>query len=202
MYRPRYRAKSRYVSYPAQVDERVATAEKRSYEAGVHEAEERAQEAEARIRREEARNREELEAALQRTERVLNQMRVQAQRSEAELDRLRALPDPDVSPIQSAPGWHDEDYESVRRYESEDVRLAAGTGTFADREPVGPQPSLAQLACAEFDLTCDSVTFRATGPTPGEITSTREAEEQWQMMITLDDRARIMGRVVWWAHTD
>ena len=44
--------------------------------------------------------------------------------------------DPDVSPIQSAPGWRDEDYEGVRRYESEDVRLAAGTGTFADQEPV------------------------------------------------------------------
>ena len=79
--------------------------------------------------REEERKREELEAELQSRDQELDRLRAQA-------TATAKLPDPDVSPIQSGPGWRDEDYETVRRYESEDVRLAAGTGTFADQEPV------------------------------------------------------------------
>ena len=192
---------------------------------------------------EERRSREELEAALQRTERVLNQMRVQAQRSEAEIARLRAHPDPDVSPIQSAPGWHDEDYESVRRYESEDVALAAGTGTFADQEPVAGEVKFRtswlrkrRLRAKDLflvDVSGDSmertifdgdaalVDETHTSPRSGKIYALRSGEgplvkrlrkrdhrwwadsdnEEYEPQ-PLDDRARIMGRVVWWAHTD
>ena len=180
--------------------------------------------------------REELEAALQRA-------RAQAQRSEAELERLRAHSDPDVSPIQSAPGWHDEDYESVRRYESEDVRLAAGTGTFADQEPVPSEVKflkswlrdhrlrakdlfLADVLGNSMETTIydgDSalVDETHTSPRSGKIYALQAGEgplvkrlrkrahrwwadsdnEKYEPQ-PLDDRARIMGRVVWWAHTD
>ncbi len=194
----------------------------------VHEAEE----TEARIRREEARKREQLEAALERTE--------------AELERLQAaadLTDPDVSPIQSAPGWRDEDYESVRRYESEDVRLAAGTGTFADQEPVAGEVKfrtswlrkqrLRAKDVSLVDVSGDSmertifdgdaalVDETRCAPRSGWIYALRTDEgpvvkrlrkrkhrwwadsdnEEYEPQ-PLDDRARIMGRVVWWAHTD
>ena len=195
---------------PAPVDDRV------------REAKERAQEAEARIRREEARKREELEA---------------------EIARLRAHPDPDVSPIQSAPGWHDEDYESVRHYESEDVRLAAGVGAFADQEPVPSEVKflkswlrdhhlrakdlfLADVLGDSMEPTiCDGdsalVDESRTSPRSGRIYALRTGDgplvkrlrkrdhrwwadsdnEEYEPQ-PLDDRARIMGRVVWWAHTD
>ena len=188
-----------------------------------------------RVRDEEAR-RGELEADLER-------MRAQAQRSEAELDRLQALPDPDVSPIQSAPGWHDEDYESVRHYESEDVGLAAGTGTFADQEPVPSEVKFRTSWLREHHLRakdlflvdvsgnsmeptiCDGdvalVDETHTSPRSGKIYAlrtgdgplvkrVRKRDHRWWADSDneeyepqpLDDRARIMGRVVWWAHTD
>ncbi len=195
-----------------------------------------------RVRDEEER-RGELEADLER-------MRVQAQRRDEELDRLRAqaiaepeTPDPDVSPIQSAPGWHDEDYESVRRYESEDVRLAAGTGTFADQEPVPSEVKflkswlrdhhlrakdlfLADVSGDSMETTIydgDSalVDESRTSPRSGRIYALRTGEgplvkrlrkrdHRWwadsdneeHEPQPLDDRARILGRVVWWAHTD
>ena len=210
--------------------------------ARAREAKERAQETEAR-RREEARKREQVEAALQRTERVLDQMRVQARSSEAELERLRTRPDPDVSPIQSAPGWRDEDYEPVRRYESEDVRLAAGTGTFADHEPVAGEVKfrtswlrdhrlrakdlfLVDVSGDSMEPTiCDGdaalVDETHTSPRSGKIYALRTGDgplvkrvrkrdhrwwadgdnEEYEPQ-PLNDRARIMGRVVWWAHTD
>ena len=209
---------------PAPVDDRVG------------EAEERAREAEARIRREEARNREQLEAALQSRDQELARLRAQAI---AEPEH----PDPDVSPIQSAPGWRDEDYESVRRYESEDVRLAAGTGTFADQEPVPSEVKflkswlrdhrlrakdlfLADVLGDSMETTIydgDSalVDESRTSPRSGKIYALRTGEgplvkrlrkrdhrwwadsdnEKYEPQ-PLDDRARIMGRVVWWAHTD
>ena len=201
----------------------------------AREADHRAQEAEARIRREEARNRQQLEAALECTE--------------AELERLRRAaatpehPDPDVSPIQSAPGWHDEDYESVRHYESEDVRLAARTGTFADREPVAGEVKFRtswlrkrRLRAKDLFLVdvsgnsmepaiCDGdaalVDETHTSPRSGKIYALRTGDGPLVKRIRkrdhrwwadsdndkyepqpLDDRARIMGRVVWWAHTD
>ena len=183
-----------------------------------------------------AASREELEAALQRiTE---------------EHDRLRAQvsggpehPDPDVSPIQSAPGWHDEDYETVRRYESEDVRLAAGTGTFADQEPVAGEVKfrtswlrehhlrakdlfLADVLGDSMETTIfdgDSALVDEThrSPRSGKIYALRtgdgplvkrlrkrhhrwwaDSDNKKYEPQPLDDRARIMGRVVWWAHTD
>ena len=189
----------------------------------VREAEERAHE--------EERKSELLEAALQRTE--------------AELERLRTrvIADPDVSPIQSAPGWRDEDYESVRRYESEDVRLAAGTGTFADQEPVPSEVKflkswlrdhhlrakdlfLADVSGDSMETTIydgDSalVDETHTSPRSGRIYALRtgdgllvkrlrKRDHRWWADSDnkeyepqpLDDRARIMGRVVWWAHTD
>ena len=178
---------------------------------------------------EERRSRAKLEAALRS--------------AEEERDRLRALPDPDVSPIQSAPGWHDEDYESVRRYESEDVRLAAGTGTFADQEPVPSEVKflkswlrdhhlrakdlfLADVSGDSMETTIydgDSalVDESRTSPRSGRIYALRTGEgplvkrlrkrdhrwwadsdnEKYEPQ-PLDDAARIMGRVVWWAHTD
>ena len=150
---------------------------------------------------------------------------------------------PDVSPIQSAPGRHDEDYESVRRYESEDVRLAAGTGTFADQEPVPSEVKflkswlrdhrlrakdlfLADVLGDSMETTIydgDSalVDESRTSPRSGKIYALRTGEgplvkrlrkrdhrwwadsdnEEYEPQ-PLDDRARIMGRVVWWAHTD
>ena len=165
-------------------------------------------------------------------------------------DRLRAqaaatakLPDPDVSPIQSAPGWHDEDYESVRRYESEDVRLAAGTGTFADQEPVPSEVKflkswlrdhhlrakdlfLANVLGDSMETTIydgDSALVDEThrSPRSGKIYALRtgdgllvkrlrkrdhrwwaDSDNEEHEPQPLDDRARIMGRVVWWAHTD
>ena len=180
--------------------------------------------------------REELEAALQRA-------RAQAQRSEAELERLRAHSDPDVSPIQSAPGWHNEDYESVRRYEPEDVRLAAGTGTFADQEPVAGEVKFLKswlrkrrLRAKDLflvDVLGDSmertifagdaalVDETHKSPRSGKIYALRTGEgplvkrlrkrdhrwwadsdnEEYEPQ-PLDDAARILGRVVWWAHTD
>ena len=179
--------------------------------------------------REEERKREELEAVLQSRDQ--------------ELDRLRAQADPDVSPIQSAPGWHDEDYESVRRYESEDVALAAGTGTFADQEPVPSEVKflkswlrdhrlrakdlfLADVLGDSMETTIydgDSalVDESRTSPRSGKIYALRTGEgplvkrlrkrdhrwwadsdnEEYEPQ-PLDDRARILGRVVWWAHTD
>ena len=199
-------------------------------------------EAEKRVR-EEWKRRTELEAVLQRTENELD-------RRDEELDRLRAqatataeLPDPDVSPIQSAPGWHDEDYESVRRYESEDVRLAAGTGTFADQEPVPSEVKflkswlrdhrlrakdlfLADVLGDSMETTIydgDSalVDESRMSPRSGKIYAlrtgdgplvkrVRKRDHRWWADSDneeyepqpLDDRARIMGRVVWWAHTD
>ena len=174
--------------------------------------------------------------ALRRTENELD-------RRDQELDRLRAQADPDVSPIQSAPGWHDEDYESVRRYESEDVRLAAGTGTFADQEPVPSEVKflkswlrdhrlrakdlfLADVLGDSMETTIydgDSalVDETHTSPRSGKIYALRTGEgplvkrlrkrdHRWwadsdnkkHEPQPLDDRARIMGRVVWWAHTD
>ena len=172
---------------------------------------------------------EELEAVLKRTE--------------AERDRLRAQADPDVSPIQSAPGWHDEDYESVRRYESEDVRLAAGTGTFADQEPVAGEVKFRKSWLRDhhlrakdlfmvdvlgdsmdptiFDRDAALVDESRRSPLSGKIYALRAADgllvkrlrkrdhrwwadsdnEEYEPQ-PLDDRARIMGRVVWWAHTD
>ena len=182
-----------------------------------------------RVRREEARKREQLEAELRRTE--------------AERDRLRAQADPDVSPIQSAPGWHDEDYETVRRYESEDVRLAAGTGTFAEQEPVAGEVKFRtswlrkrRLKAKDVflvDVLGDSMerTIFAgdaalvheihTSPRSGKIYALqagdgllvkrlRKRDHRWWADSDndsyepqlLDDLARIMGRVVWWAHTD
>ena len=193
----------------------------------THEAEERAHE--------EERKSEQLEAALERTE--------------AELERLRRAaatpehPDPDVSPIQSAPGWRDEDYETVRRYESEDVALAAGTGTFADREPVAGEVKfrtswlrkrrlrakdlfLVDVSGDSMEPTiCDGdsalVDETHTSPRSGKIYALRtgdgplvkrlrKRDHRWWADSDndeyepqpLDDRARIMGRVVWWAHTD
>ena len=188
-----------------------------------------------RVRDEEERRRE-LEVDLER-------MRAQAQRTEAELDRLQALPDPDVSPIQSAPGWHDEDYEPVRRYESEDVRLAAGVGAFADQETVPSEVKflkswlrdhrlrakdlfLADVLGDSMEPTiCDGdsalVDETHRSPRSGKIYALRTGEgplvkrlrkrdhrwwadsdnEKYEPQ-PLDDRARIMGRVVWWAHTD
>ena len=217
---------------PAPVDDRVREAEERA----AHEAEERAEATVARIRREEARNREQLEAALQSRDQELARLRAQAI-AEPE------TPDPDVSPIQSAPGWHDEDYESVRRYESEDVALAAGTGTFADQEPVPSEVKflkswlrdhrlrakdlfLADVLGDSMETTIydgDSalVDESRTSPRSGRIYALRTGDgllvkrlrkrdhrwwadsdnEQYEPE-PLDDRARIMGRVVWWAHTD
>ena len=171
------------------------------------------------------------------------------QRTKEELDRLRRAaatpehPDPDVSPIQSAPGWHDEDYESVRRYESEDVALAAGTGTFADQEPVPSEVKFLKSWLRDHrlrakdlflvDVSGDSmettiydgdsalVDESRTSPRSGRIYALRTGDgllvkrlrkrdhrwwadsdnEEYEPQ-PLDDRARIMGRVVWWAHTD
>ena len=178
---------------------------------------------------EERRSRAKLEAALRSTE--------------EERDRLRALLDPDVSPIQSAPGWRDEDYETVRRYESEDVALAAGTGTFADQEPVAGEVKfrtswlrkrrlrakdlfLVDVSGDSMEPTiCDGdaalVDETHRSPRSGRIYALRTGEgplvkrlrkrdhrwwadsdnEEYEPQ-PLDDRARIMGRVVWWAHTD
>ena len=179
--------------------------------------------------REEARKREQLEAALER--------------SEAERDRLRAQADPDVSPIQSAPGWRDEDYETVRRYESEDVRLAAGTGTFAEQEPVAGEVKFRtswlrkrRLKAKDVflvDVLGDSmertifagdaalVDESRRSPRSGKIYALqasdgplvkrlRKRDHRWWAVSDNDsyepqplgDAARIMGRVVWWAHTD
>ena len=153
------------------------------------------------------------------------------------------LPDPNVSPIQSAPGWHDEDYEPVRRYESEDVRLAAGTGTFAEQEPVAGEVKFRKnwlrkrrLRAKDLFLVdvlgdsmeptiCDGDSALVDGsrrsPLSGKIYALRatdgllvkrlrKRDHRWWADSdnkkyepqTLDDRARIMGRVVWWAHTD
>ena len=179
--------------------------------------------------REEARKREQLEAALER--------------SEAERDRLRAQADPDVSPIQSAPGWRDEDYETVRRYESEDVRLAAGTGTFADQEPVAGEVKFRTSWLREhhlrakdlflvdvlgdsmertiFDGDAALVDETHRSPRSGKIYALRtgdgplvkrlrkrdhrwwtDSDNEKYEPQQLDDAARIMGRVVWWAHSD
>ncbi len=186
--------------------------------------------------REEERKREELEAVLQSRDQ--------------ELDRLRAqvsggpeTPDPDVSPIQSAPGWHDEDYESVRRYGSEDVRLAAGVGAFADQEPVPSEVKFLKswlrdhhlrakdlfladvlgdsMETTIFDGDSALVDETHTSPRSGKIYALqagdgplvkrlRKRDHRWWADSDneeyepqpLDDRARIMGRVVWWAHTD
>ena len=187
----------------------------------VREAEKRA-EIEAQIRHEEARKREELEA---------------------EIARLRAHPDPDVSPIHSAPGWHDEDYESVRRYESEDVRLAAGVGAFADQEPAAGEVKFRtswlrkrrlrakdlflvdvlgdSMERTIFDGDAALVDETHTSPRSGKIYALRtgdgplvkrlrkrdhrwwaDSDNEKHEPQPLDDRARIMGRVVWWAHTD
>ena len=188
----------------------------------------RVDEAEARAR-EEARKRGQLETVLKRTE--------------AERDRLRAQADPDVSPIQSAPGWRDEDYESVRRYESEDVALAAGTGTFADQEPVAGEVKFRtswlrkrRLRAKDLflvDVLGDSmertifhgdaalVDESRRSPRSGQVYALRAADgllvkrlrkrdhrwwadsdnEEYEPQ-PLGDRARILGRVVWWAHTD
>ena len=164
-------------------------------------------------------------------------------RTEKELGRKYESPDPDVSPIQSAPGWHDEDYESVRRYESEDVRLAAGTGTFAEQEPVAGEVKFRKnwlrkrrLRAKDLFLVdvlgdsmeptiCDGDSALVDGsrrsPLSGKIYALRatdgllvkrlrKRDHRWWADSdnkkyepqTLDDRARIMGRVVWWAHTD
>ena len=115
---------------PTQVDERVATAEKRSYEAGVHEAEERAQEAEARIRREEARNREELEAALKRTEAELERLRAQA--------AAESKPLPHV-PLEVVSGGLAEDEAraaGLRLVPDLDVEAAAGAEAYVEQERV------------------------------------------------------------------
>ena len=171
------------------------------------------------------------------------------QRTKEELDRLRRaagtpeLPDPDVSPIQSAPSWHDEDYETVRRYESEDVALAAGTGTFADQEPAPGEVNFRKSWLRKHHLRAkdlflvdvsgdsmertifdgDSALVDEThrSPRSGKIYAlrtgdgplvkrVRKRDHQWWADSDndkyepqpLDDRARIMGRVVWWAHTD
>ena len=186
--------------------------------------------------REEARKREGMEAALQSRDQELDRLRTQAAATAEH-------PDPDVSPIQSAPGWHDEDYESVRRYGSEDVRLAAGTGTFADQEPVPGEVKflkswlrdhhlrakdlfLADVSGDSMETTIyggDSalVDESRTSPRSGRIYALRtgdgllvkrlrKRDHRWWADSdnkkyepqTLDDRARIMGRVVWWAHTD
>ena len=201
-------------------------------------------EAEKRVR-EEWKRRTELEAVLQRTENELD-------RRDQELDRLRTqaaatpeTPDPDVSPIQSAPGWHDEKYESVRRYGSEDLALAAGIRTFADQEPVPSEVKflkswlrdhrlrakdlfLADVLGDSMETTIydgDSalVDELRTSPRSGRIYALRTGDgllvkrlrkrdhrwwadsdndnEEYEPQ-PLDDRARIMGRVVWWAHTD
>ena len=180
----------------------------------------------------------------------VEQLKDQLRSTEAERDRLWAqvaatakLPDPDVSPIQSAPGWHDEDYESVRRYESEDVALAAGTGTFAEQEPVAGEVKFRtswlrkrRLKAKDVflvDVLGDSMerTIFAgdaalvheihTSPRSGKIYALRtgdglivkrlrkRAHHWWADSDNgsyepqpLDDVARILGRVVWWAHTD
>ncbi len=185
---------------------------------------------------EERRSRAKLEAALRSAEEERDRLRVQAAAT-------AELPDPDVSPIQSAPGWHDEDYESVRRYESEDVALAAGTGTFADQEPVAGEVKfrtswlrkrrLRAKGLFLVDVSGDSMeptifdgdaalvdeTHRS--PRSGKIYAlqagdgplvkrVRKRDHRWWADSDneeyepqpLDDRARIMGRVVWWAHTD
>ena len=186
--------------------------------------------------REEERKREELEAVLQSRDQELDRLRAQAAAT-------AGLPDPDVSPIQSAPGWHDEDFESVRRYESEDVRLAAGTGTFADQEPVAGEVKFRtswlrkrrlrakdvflvdvlgdSMERTIFDGDAALVNETHTSPRSGKIYALRTEEgplvkrlrkrdHRWwadsdneeHEPQPLDDVARIMGRVVWWAHTD
>ena len=173
----------------------------------------------------------------------VGELEADLQHAEAELDRLRAQADPDVSPIQSAPGWHDEDYESVRRYESEDVALAAGTGTFADQEPAAGEVKfrtswlrkrrlrakdlfLVDVSGDSMEPTiCDGdsalVDETHRSPRSGKIYALqagdgplvkrlRKRDHRWWADSDndkyepqpLDDRARIMGRVVWWAHTD
>ena len=164
-------------------------------------------------------------------------------RTEKELGRKYAHPDPDVSPIQSAPGWHDEDYESVRRYESEDVRLAAGTGTFADQEPVAGEVKfrtswlrkrrlrakdlfLVDVSGDSMERTIfdgDSALVDETHPSPrsGKIYALRtgdglivkrlrkrnhhwwaDSDNDSYEPQPLEDVARILGRIVWWAHSD
>ena len=191
---------------------------------------------ERRRREDEARNRQQLEAVLQGRDQELDRLRAQAAAP-------AKLPDPDVSPIQSAPGWRDEDFESVRRYESEDVRLAAGTGTFADQEPVAGEVKfrtswlrkrrlrakdlfLVDVSGDSMEPTiCDGdsalVDETHRSPRSGKIYALqagdgplvkrlRKRDHRWWADSDndeyepqpLDDRARIMGRVVWWAHTD
>ena len=201
---------------PAPVDDRVREAEERAHE--------------------EERKREQLEAALQSRDQELDRLRAQAAAT-------AKTPDPDVSPIQSAPGWHDEDYESVRHYESEDVGLAAGTGTFADQEPVPSDVKFLKswlrdhrlrakdlfladvlgnsMETTIFDGDSALVDETHTSPRSGKIYALqagegplvkrlRKRDHRWWADSDnekyepqpLDDRARIMGRVVWWAHTD
>ena len=201
---------------PAPVDDRVREAEERAHQ--------------------EERKREQLEAELQSRDQELARLRAQAAAT-------AKLPDPDVSPIQSAPGWHDEDYETVRRYESEDVGLAAGTGTFADQEPVAGEVKFRTSWLREHHLSakdlfladvlgdsmeptiCDGdsalVDETHTSPRSGKIYALqagdgplvkriRKRDHRWWADSDneeyepqpLNDRARIMGRVVWWAHTD
>ncbi len=166
-----------------------------------------------------------------------------AQEAEERLQAAADLTDPDVSPIQSAPGWQDEKYESVRRYESEDVRLAAGTGTFADQEPVAGEVKFRtswlrkqrlrakdvflvdvlgdSMERTIFDGDAALVDETHKSPRSGKIYALRTGDglivkrlrkrdhrwwadsdnEEYEPQPH-DDRARIMGRVVWWAHTD
>ena len=164
-------------------------------------------------------------------------------RTEKELGRKYAHPDPDVSPIQSAPGWQDEKYEGVKRYEPEDLLLAAGTGTFADQEPVPGEVKfrknwlrdhrlrakdlfLVEVSGDSMEPTLhagDSVLVdeSRTSPRSGRIYALRTGDgllvkrlrkrnHRWWAVSDndeyepqpLDDVSQILGRVVWWAHTD
>ncbi len=164
-------------------------------------------------------------------------------RTEKEVGRKYALPDPDVSPIQSAPGWRDEDYETVRRYAPADVALAAGTGTFAEQEPVAGEVKFRTSWLREhrlkakdvflvdvlgdsmertiFDGDAALVDESRRSPLSGRVYALRAADgllvkrlrkrdHRWWAdsdndsyeAQPLDDVAGILGRVVWWGHSD
>ena len=193
---------------------------------------------------------DEYEAREEEIEAGWESIRIETERYQGEVERLRAQvvakpesPDPDVLPIQSAPASRDEDYETVRRYESEDVRLAAGVGAFADQEPFAGEVKFRtswlrthhlrakdvflvdvlgdSMERTIFDGDAALVNETHTSPRSGKIYALRTGDgllvkrlrkrdhrwwadgdnEEYEPQ-PLNDRARIMGRVVWWAHTD